>query len=322
MTDNISSIYKIKNPYIKKEDADTNRIPKILHNIWLPGYDKLDEEAKIMNLNIKQINPDWDFMIWDESSISGVIKKYPDMYALYMNCSKMSGAVLTSTCKAEIAKYVILKEYGGIYFDFEYQCTKPFDNLVSFDPTSIFVTYENRDWLEYIFSFGVEKYSSSWIGVCKNHPVWEHVFTNLKKCENKYELFEAWNKTLQIVSKQGFHIKNIGDDLNKSCKYVPNTMTIKTHVSCSSMNENENESFLSYIWSYIKCHYKQLILLLICILIVIGIHRLNDYNSTIFAQPSFPGMPGFGGPSPPSVPLQKTTNKGTGKSLKRGRSRK
>jgi hypothetical protein len=88
------------------------------------------------------------------------------------------------------------------------------------------------------------------------------------------------------------------------------------------MNENENESFLSYMWSYIKCHYKQLILLLICILIVIGIHRLNDYNSIIFAQPSFPGMPGFGGPSPPSAPVQKTTNKGTGKSLKRGRSRR
>lgn len=366
MTD-ISS-YSIKNPYIninnalRQKDIKINQpiiIPKILHNIWLPGYDKLDEYTKILHLNIKQINPEWDFMIWDESSISGIIKKYPDMYALYMSCSSMTGAVLNTTCKAEIAKYVILKEYGGIYFDFEYQCSKPFDSLVSFSPESssdlsspVFVTYENRDWLEYIFSFGVEKYSSSWIAVSKNHPVWDEVFSNLKKSTNKYELFEAWNTTLKKTEYKGsgfgktsflslsqstnqstnqsttYKIKVIGDELNKGCNYVPNRMTTKTHTPCSSISSryyNQDEGYFPYIWDYIKCHYKQLILLLVCILIIIGIHRLNDYNSKNFTQPSFPGMPGFGAPPPPQLQQQTSSQQHqkklstTKKGIKRGK---
>ena len=316
MTD-ISS-YTIKNPYIQKEHVIENRIPKILHNIWLPGYDKIDQLAKELHMNIKKINPEWEFMIWDESSILGVLKKYPEMNFLYMNCSNLTGAVLTSTCKAEIAKYVILKEYGGIYFDFEYQCTKPFDSLVSFTPDSnssyspVFVTYDSKDTLEYIFSFGIEKYSSSWIAVSKNHPVWDSIFSNLKKSSNKYELFEAWNQTLKKIEKENkISIKVIGEELKRGCKYLPNEMTMKTHTPCSSMyeNYNENGNFLLYIWSYIKCHYKQLLLLVVCFLIIIGIHHLNDFNSRSFSQPSFPGMPGFGAPPPPQQtnvsPVQK-----------------
>jgi mannosyltransferase OCH1-like enzyme len=343
MTD-ISFEYKLKNPYINKEDIENKRVPKILHNIWLPGYEKLDENVKVLHINIKQVNPDWDFMIWDESSISGIIKKYPEMNALYMNCSNLTGAILTSTCKTEIAKYVILKEYGGIYFDFEYNCTKPFDNLVSFAPTTgsssspVYVTYEERDWLEYLFSFGFEKYSSSWIAISKNHPVWDSVFTNLKKVTNKYELFEVWDKTLKTITTTKIEkivkdkekkintitVKVIGDELKKGCNYVPNEMTLKTHAPCSSMNGeyNPNESFLSYTWSYIKCHYKQLLLLILCFLIIIGIHRINNYNSNNFSQASFPGMPGFGAPPPPPPTLtQNAVSKTSGKSLKRSRSR-
>ena len=116
-------------------------IPKIIHNIWIQGYDKLSEEIKKNHLLVKKSNHDWEFMIWDNVAILKLLKKYPVLLNIYKNTQKymdLSNQTTVSqmkkdkmNIKANLAKYVILKEYGGVYYDIDIKCSFDFNQLFS-----------------------------------------------------------------------------------------------------------------------------------------------------------------------------------------------
>ena len=57
-------------------------LPKIIHNIWIQGYEKLPNENKVTHANIKNMNPEWEFMIWDDDMIKKMLKKYPSQFII------------------------------------------------------------------------------------------------------------------------------------------------------------------------------------------------------------------------------------------------
>ena len=104
-------------------------IPKIIHNIWIQGYENLPNENKIHHLNIKKLNPDWEFMIWDDEMIKNLLQKYPKIYDIYKKSDYYSGSIENNIIKSDIARYIIMKEYGGLYFDIEFKCKSTFDDV-------------------------------------------------------------------------------------------------------------------------------------------------------------------------------------------------
>lgn len=49
-------------------------IPKLVHNIWIQGYNNLPENLKTSYNNIKELNPEWEFIFWDENMIIDLLK--------------------------------------------------------------------------------------------------------------------------------------------------------------------------------------------------------------------------------------------------------
>ena len=92
-------------------------IPKIIHNIW---FDELPENIMNNHYNIKKQNPNWEFIIWDENMIIDLLKKYPKIYNVYNHLDKLPGIISKNDTKSHIARYIIMKEYGGIYHDINY----------------------------------------------------------------------------------------------------------------------------------------------------------------------------------------------------------
>ena len=108
-------------------------IPKIIHNIWIQGYQNLPEKEKQNHLKIKKLNPDWEFIIWDNNMIIELLKKYPKIYYVYKNVNNLSGIINNNATRSDIARYIIMKEYGGLYYDFDFECISSFDILFSED---------------------------------------------------------------------------------------------------------------------------------------------------------------------------------------------
>ena len=95
-----------------------NRIPKIIHQIWL-GSDVNDTISSHID-TVKKANPDYQHMLWTDENI-----KYFDFKnkELFLSC-RNNGQ------KSDILRYALLEEFGGIYLDTDFIGIKNFDTLL------------------------------------------------------------------------------------------------------------------------------------------------------------------------------------------------
>lgn len=264
-------------------------IPKIIHNIWLQGYDNLPNTIKIQHNNIKKNNSDWEFIIWDNTMIEKLLKKNPKIHNIYKNVANYSKNI--NSTKSIIARYIIMKEYGGLYCDIEYNCNNSFDTLFTeYDKKNeknpIYVTSEKNDLLYFIIPFNKTKYSSCFMAMNAQHPIWEKVLEKLWVSTSQEQIKMAFDTSLQEmeVSNNKYPII-ILDKVNGhyQCK---NNNTI------CYMNNDFSSNIFRTIFKFINCYYKQILLLILTIIIILVVEKLYLYNSSTFGVINFiPGMP-------------------------------
>jgi mannosyltransferase OCH1-like enzyme len=99
-------------------------IPKIIHQIWFQGVNELPVKYKPHIKLLKQLNPNWKYILWDEKQIENILQTYyMEYYDLYKNFHYMHQ-------KIDFFKYIILYHMGGIYVDMDVIAIKPFDGLI------------------------------------------------------------------------------------------------------------------------------------------------------------------------------------------------
>ena len=89
---------------------------KIIHNVFLdigfkPFSERLDYQKNIAHN--KAMNPYFKFMLWDDAKVNTFIKTQPE------NIKKIWGEFPSTFYKIDFVRYLILKEYGGIYMDLD-----------------------------------------------------------------------------------------------------------------------------------------------------------------------------------------------------------
>jgi len=270
-----------------------NMIPKIIHNIWLQGYDNLSNTVKIQHNNIKKINPDWEFIIWDNNMIEKLLKKYPKIYSKYKNAASYGNNV--NHIKSDIARYVIMKEYGGLYCDIEYNCDSSFNMLFEEDAeeetvldtkNTVYVTSEENGFLYYIIPFKKTKYSSCFMAMNKQHPIWKTVLEKLMFAVSQEQIKMAFDSSLQEmeISNNKYPII-IFDKVNGNYQ-------CKTNNTICYINDNSSSNLFRTILKYINCYYKQIFLFILTILIILFVEKLYRFNAIKFGAVNFiPGMP-------------------------------
>jgi hypothetical protein len=243
--------------------------------------------------------------------IKKILKKYPTLYEMYNNNSYT--VFEKDSIKSHIARYIILKEYGGLYFDIEYKCTASFDilfsnnNINNHSNNTIYIASSNLNYWNYIYSLQKTKYASSFVAMDKNHLIWDKVIEKLKQANTKYQIINA----LDISLQQNEHLFPIVilEKVNGNYYQCENKDT-----ACYKPNSSANSpvNFINSLYKYLNCYYKQIILFIFAVFIIICVEYLYMHNAKAFGTINFiPGMPGS---APPSQPiLQKKKGKSMGK---------
>jgi hypothetical protein len=285
-------------------------IPKIIHNIWIQGYDNLPNEHKITYMNLKKMNPEWDFMIWDNEMIKGLLKKYPTIYELYNK--NTYNAYEKDSIKSDIARYIIVKEYGGLYFDIEYTCNSSINEIFTNEQTknntknTIYIATSKIDLLDYFYPFQKPEYSSCFMAMDKNHPIWNKVLEKLQFANTKYQIQNALDIALQENKRETNPYPIVLFDKVNGYYQCANKDTVCFIPISSGWN------LARPILKYINCYYKQIILFIIAIIIIIFVELLYMHNAVKYGAVNF--IPGIPGSAPPSHPiLQKKKGKPKGK---------
>jgi len=110
-------------------------IPLITHQIWIQGWDVIPDKFKVNTESLKKHNPDFTHMTWDENS-------------LREECAKISTKVRDKfdsfkyiVQKADLGRYVILYNYGGVYADTDMFSLKPILETPNFKTKDFIISY-------------------------------------------------------------------------------------------------------------------------------------------------------------------------------------
>jgi len=161
-------------------------IPKIIHQIWFQGENNIPKTYPNYSHTWKKLNPLYEYMFWDQQSIETlIINYYPELYNKYKSYPEIIQ-------KIDMAKYIILNHFGGIYVDLDLEALKPVDKLIS-SHSIIFAKY-GVNYFEKIVAYGSifgDVLENGFIASSKKNPFWEHCYKILLNENINRKLFES-----------------------------------------------------------------------------------------------------------------------------------
>jgi len=97
---------------------------KIIHQIWSDKHNPLPAFFSVLSQTWKEKHPDWEYINWDDKSMNDFIEKeygkYCDLYNSFPFDVQRWDAI----------RFLILKKYGGLYLDFDYECLENIEPLI------------------------------------------------------------------------------------------------------------------------------------------------------------------------------------------------
>jgi hypothetical protein len=248
--------------------------------------------------------------------IKKLLKKYPSIYNIYIKTGNYT-EIDNNKIKSDIARYIIMKEYGGLYFDMDFNCTSSFDELfldnkhekTKTQKNTIYIASSNTNLWNYINLFNNTKYCSCFMAMDKNHPIWDSVIEKLKQATTKFQIREALDISLQ-QSENDQHPKINAFPIILLNKVNGNYyQCITNDTICYTQSSSSYWYHVTPILKYINCYYKQIILFILAVIIIIAVEYLYLHNAKNYGTVNFiPGMQGSA--AQPSNPiLQKKKGK-------------
>ena len=119
------------------EPANINStVPRIIHQTY--RSQDLPENYHIWREECKRLNPCWEFKLWtDDDNLEFVTKQFPNFLPIYMGYNEKINRI-------DSVRYLILYHYGGVYFDLDMMCLRPF-HAMTFDKANTFYVASQFD---------------------------------------------------------------------------------------------------------------------------------------------------------------------------------
>ena len=175
-------------------------IPKLIHVIWLQGYSKMPKKLKENLKNLRKLNPEFEFIFWDNDSIQSLINTVDiDLNFVYNNVDKLSGGLSNFTCQSDIGRFVILYKYGGIYTDIDITCTISFNSIIkNYPKCDLLLGDSTYKILKHVPLLSYKpKYFAGFIIIKKQHFMWKPIFDIIKKAKSRNTIDQSVDRYIQ-----------------------------------------------------------------------------------------------------------------------------
>lgn len=130
------------------------QIPKILHHIWI-GYSRMPDSLQRYMALWAEHHPDWQIHLWTEDRLPEL-----EPGTFFRGDSLLQ--------RADLLRYEILRQRGGVYVDLDLECLRPIDPLLAY---TAFAAWERPGHLV----------GNSIIGSVAGHPALEAVIGEAKR---------------------------------------------------------------------------------------------------------------------------------------------
>lgn len=111
----LEKLFEKNGPYT--DPAIRGTIPKIIHQIWLGG--PVPERFRAFMESWKKHHPDWEYRLWDDAALADFPMHNRKLFDESTNYGEQS----------DIARYEILRRFGGLYVDTDYEALQAIDAI-------------------------------------------------------------------------------------------------------------------------------------------------------------------------------------------------
>jgi mannosyltransferase OCH1-like enzyme len=167
------------------DESKQERIPKIIHMIWLGG--QIPKKYNPWRASWHKNHPGWKFIFWSEEMIK---KEFPEGL---INQESFDDAKKKKNYgrMSDIARYEILDKLGGVYLDCDVECFEKLDSL-----------NDNFDFYAGLEEIVIEvELGNAIIGARKGHPVVKRAVDLIKSYESKAPEMRSWDTSNEIIDE-------------------------------------------------------------------------------------------------------------------------
>ena len=187
-----------------RKSQSTNRsstfIPRIIHQTW--SGDAIPTTFSPWVRSWMDQNPNWQYWFWTDKDIRCFIAHhYKDYLSLYDRYKY-------NINRADVMRYFVLYEHGGLYADIDMECVKPLDDIT--EGHACMLTEEN-DVHTYVLN---RRYPHAWVLNRRYPHAW--VLNCLMASRAKHPFFGAVIKELPVQKKKG----NDGDVFTQTGSFL------------------------------------------------------------------------------------------------------
>lgn len=152
-------------------------IPKIIHQLWIGDASK---RPTSLLKTWKDTHPDWEYILWTEEEI---VRR-----GIVFECQQKIEEISEINGKADIIRWEILHQMGGIFLDADSVCIEPLDEELFLEKAGNgFATYENEAVRKGLVCCGA-------LGFPPKHPLLRELMDIIKATELRPEFckLKAW----------------------------------------------------------------------------------------------------------------------------------
>ncbi len=145
--------YKVKSRLLPLNKGEKTRIPKVIHLIWIGPKDFPKES--IPNIQSwKKHHPEWTMKFWTDRAdrplpVKGMQRVLVDEYD-FGDMGQFIPKTHNYGEKADLMRFAIIYQEGGLYTDHDAECFSSFDSL--HETYDFIACFERPHWHEYIKS--------------------------------------------------------------------------------------------------------------------------------------------------------------------------
>ena len=136
--------------------SETPLIPKKIHQIWLGGTPP--DYVFAFQKTWQALHPDWEYKLWRDEDVKNMTIHNQALFDAAVNYGQ----------KADILRYHILYEIGGLYADADFRCLQKFDIL-----------HHCYDFYSGLNNCGNIEIANGLIGARPKHPILKHCIEKL-----------------------------------------------------------------------------------------------------------------------------------------------
>ena len=169
-------------------------IPRILHQIYLKGWDSLPEETKESIRALRARNPGWEYRFYDAETAEAYIgeKFGSDVLRLYRRIDPAYYAA-----RSDFLRYLVCYEAGGVYLDIKSSALRPLDEVLLADDEFLLSQWPGqrdlplgRGWHRELLHVQGDEFAQWFVASAPGHPFLAAVLDATKDNISRYRFWK------------------------------------------------------------------------------------------------------------------------------------